>query len=110
MTKAVPTTIAVQDVSFHEAADIFPLLNGERFEELVEDIRIHGQRAPIAMLKGQVLDGRNRYLACRQLGIEPIYNDLPDDIDPYGYVWSLNGERRDLNPDQRFIIWTELEE
>ena len=30
---------------------------------------------------------------------------MPDEVDPYSYVWSLNGERRDLNMDQRYLIW-----
>jgi len=59
---------------FHEAASIFPLVKGEEFTALVADIRQHGQREPITLHQdGSVLDGRNRYRACRQIGIEPKF-------------------------------------
>lgn len=30
---------------------------------------------------------------------------LPDDVNPFAYIWSLNGQRRDLTQDQRYLIW-----
>ena len=30
--------------------------------------------------------------------------------DPWAYVWSLNGERRDLTADQRYLIWKSCHE
>ncbi len=90
---------------FHTAAQQFPLLDSERIEELIEDIRQHGQREAIRVLDGKIVDGRNRYLACQRIGVEPHIEHLDDDIDPFAYVWSLNGERRDLTQDQRYLIW-----
>lgn len=48
---------------FHQLANLFPLIEGEEFSLLVEDIREHGVRDPIVMHEQQVLDGRNRYRA-----------------------------------------------
>ena len=52
----------------HPAAALFPLLpiGGPEFGELVTDIDAHGLLQPIVLHEGQVLDGRNRYRACRQ--------------------------------------------
>ncbi|MFO7899033.1 MAG: hypothetical protein R6V58_08230, partial [Planctomycetota bacterium] len=77
----------------------------ERLAELVDDLRANGQREPIHLHGGRIVDGRNRYLACRKAGIEPWIESLPDDVNPFAFVWSLNGQRRDLTQDQRYLIW-----
>jgi len=105
-----PTTMSPKSLEHHPIADRFPLLNGTRFEELVQDIQDHGLREPITLYEGMILDGRNRYRACRQLGIEPQTRALPDGLDPWAYVWSLNGQRRDLSADQRYLIWKRVTE
>ncbi len=92
-------------LDFHRAANEFPLLDDERIDELADDIRAHGQREPIRTHRGLIVDGRNRYLACRKAGVQPRIERLPDDADPFAYVWSVNGERRDLTQDQRYLIW-----
>lgn len=87
---------------FHEFASMFPLLEGEEFDQLVADIKEHGQREPIVMLNDMVLDGRNRYLACRRLGIAPRMRDFNCiDGDPLNYIWSQNVSRRHLTEAQR---------
>jgi N6-adenosine-specific RNA methylase IME4 len=95
----------VLDIPVHPAADIFPMLDKSRHEDLKADIAAHGQRENIRMLDGKILDGRNRHLACVELGIPPLLQDLPEDTSPWSYVWSLNGQRRDLTQDQRYLIW-----
>jgi len=87
----------------HPAADSFPMMDDKRFNELLEDIRERGQIEPITICDGMILDGRNRYKACRELGIEPITREYTGD--PWAYVWSLNGQRRDLVAEQRYLIW-----
>ncbi len=54
----------------HEFADRFPMMDDAEFEALVEDIRVNGQKERILLFEGKILDGRNRYRACRRLGIE----------------------------------------
>lgn len=97
-------------MEIHPAAAEFPLLPEPRLNELADDIRRNGQLDPIRLYDGQIIDGRNRYRACEMLGIEPRTENLPADIDPYAYVWSLNGERRDLTQDQRYLIWKSCNE
>jgi N6-adenosine-specific RNA methylase IME4 len=35
---------------------------------------------------------------------------VDDSIDPWAYVWSLNGERRDLAAERRYLIWKRVNE
>jgi len=94
---------AAASVAHHPAADAFPMLDKPRFAELRDDIREHGQRVPIVLCEGYILDGRNRYRACLELGIEPRVKVY--DGDPWASVWSLNGVRRDLVDEQRYLVW-----
>jgi len=88
----------------HPAADVFPLLEGKRFDELVENVRVRGLEQPIVLYGGMVLDGRNRLRACDVADVVPRFEEWDGD-DPFEYVWSLNGERRDLSNAQRFLCW-----
>ncbi len=56
-----------------------------------------------------VLDGHNRWVACERLGIPPKSEDF-NGGNPWNYVWSLNGQRRDLVEEQRYLIWKHCEE
>lgn len=95
----------MSNFEFHPAANEFPLLDDERIDELARDIEANGQHEPIRLCEGRIIDGRNRYLACRKAGVEPRFEVLPDGSDPFAFVWSCNGERRDLTQDQRYLIW-----
>jgi hypothetical protein len=55
----------VTDMQFHPIADVFPLMDGEKFAELVQSIKENGQREPIMTFNDLILDGRNRYRACQ---------------------------------------------
>jgi len=81
-----------------------------RLAELANDIAENGQREPIQLLGGQVIDGRNRLKACEIAGIDPRFEDIDAATNPWEFVWSLNGQRRDLTTDQRYLIWKQCAE
>src|ERR1700730_10409606 len=56
---------------FHPLADMFPLLEGKDFDDLVEDIKKNGLREKIDLYQGKIADGRNRYRALLRLGVDP---------------------------------------
>jgi N6-adenosine-specific RNA methylase IME4/ParB-like chromosome segregation protein Spo0J len=93
----------MKTIKHHPASNIFPLMTGPDFDELVEDIREHGQREPILVYKGMIVDGRNRFLACQKLGIEPICRELDGTGSLIDLVISMNLHRRHLTSSQRAI-------
>ena len=95
-------------MKYHPAADSFPMMDAKRYRELRDDIAEHGQREPITICDGMVLDGRNRHKACMELGLSPVTRTF--DGDPWAFAWSLNGQRRDLVGEQRYLIWKHCSE
>ena len=53
----------------HPLGELFPLIEGDEFKELVASIKAHGLRDPITVQDGMVLDGRNRQRACQAAGV-----------------------------------------
>ena len=52
----------------HPLSDAFPAMSLEDFQALKDDIEVTGQREPVIVLDGMVLDGWHRYRACSELG------------------------------------------
>src|SRR5262249_57584090 len=67
--------------------------------------RKNGQREPIVLYQGKVLDGRNRHNACLAaevgLKISKHEDDCPYIGDPAAYVISKNIHRRHLTAEQK---------
>jgi len=55
------------ECEIHPAASIFPLMEGDRFQSLVDSIAVHGLQNPIVCSGNVVLDGRNRLRAVEKL-------------------------------------------
>lgn len=87
-------------MQFHPIADIFPLMTSDEYRALVTDIATYGQREPIWLYEDMVLDGRNRWNACAELGLKPATRAWMGD-DPLAFVISLNLHRRHLSRAQR---------
>jgi hypothetical protein len=93
---------------YHELADVFPLLEGQAFETFRDGIKQHDLREDIITYEGKILDGRNRYRAYLELGIEPTLRAWDGPGSPADFVWSKNAQRRHLTESQRAMAATVL--
>jgi N6-adenosine-specific RNA methylase IME4 len=101
------------DRQYHPLSGIIPLLGGEDFTAFVANIRDNGLLEPIVLHPdGSILDGRNRYHACIEAGVEPRFRTFGDRAsdgdDPRAFVISLNIMRRHLSESQRAMIAARL--
>ena len=94
----------------HDLARMFPAQASGEFAEMKASIASVGQLQPIVVWHGQIIDGSQRYQACLELGQQPIYRFLDDDVDPIAYVIGANINRRHLDASQRAIIGYRLSE
>ena len=85
----------------HPLSAAFPEMSAEEQDALTDDIEQHGQRDPITIYDGQVLDGWHRYQACSMLEIPCLEKELAEDVDPISFVISMNMHRRHLSATQR---------
>ena len=90
--------------SFHPACLLFPQLGTDELQELAEDIQARGLLHDIILYKGQILDGRNRYLACGIAGVKPSFANWHGAGSPVEWVISENLIRRHLTSSQRAVI------
>lgn len=102
-----PTTW--REIDHHPIANIWPLMEGKEFEALKEDIkRTEKLLHPIVLFENKILDGRNRYNACKDLALKPDFVQLPAGTDPIAYVLSANEQRRHMSQSQRALVAAKL--
>ncbi len=107
--------------NWHPAAEAFPLLQGDEFQQFVEDIKANGVRKPIEVYDGErfpeysghSIDCHNRHAACVALGIEPPLKTLTDaDVGASqsltAYIDSANVARRRLTSSQAATVGVEI--
>lgn len=90
-------------MKLHPLCELFPVLEGQAFDDLVKDIKEHGQLEPIITFDNLILDGQNRYRACLAAGKVPLTEPYWG-ADPLTYVLGKNLHRRHLTDDQRAFI------
>lgn len=93
----------------HPDCEIFPMMDRDEFASLCDDIAKRGLLWPIIIYQGQIVDGRNRQLACERLDIPPRYEEW----DGRGgtlleFIVSTNRERRHLTKAQSAALAAEL--
>jgi len=97
-------------MEFHEYANKFPMMGEEKFKWLVNDIKQNGLMDVIYTYEGKILDGRNRYKACLEAGVEPRFQKWNGEHGSIGhFVFAKNAGRRDLTASQRSMIAMEFE-
>src|SRR5262245_5069971 len=97
----------IAELKFHPLANIFPLIEGTEFDDLVADIKVNGLHDPIVIHNDLILDGRNRYRACLAAGVDPAFVPYRGD-DPVAFVISVNLRRRHLDESQRAMVAAKL--
>jgi hypothetical protein len=89
--------MAKSDYPFHPLAEQYPLMGDAELAELADDIRENGLKVPVVLWRGQIIDGRNRYLACLRAGVECRYDDHAGPEEGLeSHIASLNENRRHL--------------
>jgi ParB-like chromosome segregation protein Spo0J len=91
-------------MEFHPAAEIFPLMSETEFASLCKNVRERGLIEPIWTFRGKIIDGRNRYKACLESGVEPRFREWDGIGSLIEFVVSLNMHRRHLTESQRAMV------
>lgn len=100
---------------YHPYANLLPMMSPAERSELKAAIARDGQRRPIVLDDTGILDGRNRYEICLDLGLVPRtrpYDPRPapagDGPDRLAFVLAENVERRHLDESQRAMVAARL--
>jgi hypothetical protein len=72
---------------------------------LTNSVKKNGLYTPITLYDGEILDGRNRYIACCKANVAARYEDFTGD-DPLDFLFHKNQPR--YNESQRAVIAVEL--
>lgn len=92
--------------------NIFPEMNSEDYAMLLSDLQTNGYDVtlPIWLYEGDILDGWNRYRACNEIGMQPVFADFEGSaLDAIYFVLRTN-KRRNLNSSQWACVAVEAKE
>jgi hypothetical protein len=64
---AIEEVIDYANLVAHDLANLMPMIEGKKFEELIESVR-KGLQYKIVLFEGRILDGRNRWRALKTIG------------------------------------------
>ena len=107
-TAVVPLAETIAGYVVHAAASLWPLMDDEAFNELVESVRKHGIRQPVVLHDGVLVDGRNRLRAVERLKADGVVIEVPtvalsslthDTNSVVDWIYSTNKIRRHMTPD-----------
>ena len=109
VVEAIEEVLDFAKLDGHDLANLMPLIEGPKFEELRKDIAANGLKYKIVLYDGQVLDGRNRYRALKANGhtfTSADFETFSGDLDKArAYVISTNFQRRQMtNKDKEAMI------
>jgi hypothetical protein len=89
----------------HPAASLFPLIEGEEFDELCDSILKNGMRVPVLVDGDVLIDGRNRLRAVEALRAKgekvkfDIVHWLNHGMNVSEWIWDVNAMRRHMSED-----------
>lgn len=88
----------------HELAEMTPTMPEDLYQQLKNDIQSVGVLKPITIFQGKILDGRHRYRAARELGIDCYAVNLEVGVLPHEHVIRENLLHHHLTPAQRAMV------
>lgn len=91
----------------HKYSNLFPMMNLQEFNGLKRDIKENGLIEDIITFEGTILDGRNRFKACKESKVKPRFKEYNGN-NPLQFVISTNLKRRHLNESQRAVVGSKL--
>jgi hypothetical protein len=92
----------------HPIADVWPMMDEAKLQELADDIRKNGLLVPVWLYEDKILDGRNRWAACKIAGVEPRTKEYTGD-EPTAFAVAMNDRRRHMNKGALAAVAVELE-
>lgn len=98
-------------IEYHPACLLLPRMSQEEFTALCESMKSgFDARHPILLADGMILDGRHRYEAAIEVGVEPQFIHFAGG-DPYGFVRREHEARRSwLSGVQKAAVLMDLDE
>lgn len=101
-----------QDLGYHSFCTLFPQMTENEYTALVADIKLNGLAESITVLETdpgeyEILDGRNRHLACLDSGTIPTFTQY-EGKDPLKFAISKNIGRRHLGTGQLAALASEV--
>jgi len=103
--------MSLTELEFHEYANLFPLMDDEQLAGLTGSIFNNGFHIdrPIMLFEGKILDGRNRYLACKIARVMPLFKQFTgNDEQALLFVTRENLNRNHYSTSQRALIGARL--
>ena len=91
----------------HPIADVWPMMDDDKLKELADDISKNGQISPVWLYEGKILDGRNRWAACKIAGVEPTTKEYTG-TEPTAFAVAMNDRRRHMNKGALAAVAVEL--
>jgi len=91
----------------HPIADVWPMMDDDKLKELADDIAKNGQVSPVWLYEGKILDGRNRWAACKIAGVEPTTKEYTG-TEPTAFAVAMNDRRRHMNKGALAAVAVEL--
>lgn len=95
-------------MKIHPVAEMFPMLSASELNEMAESIKREGLINPCVKQGDTLLDGRNRFAACKIAGVEPRFTEYTGES-PIALIIGANLARRHLDKGQKIALALEIE-
>jgi hypothetical protein len=90
-------------MKYHPFSEIFPMMGEDELKELSDSIKENGLTDAIVVLDDMILDGRNRFAACKLAGVPPKFIEFDSKKNALDFVIAKNLKRRHLTSPQRAL-------